>query len=716
MPNNDGVYIGFWRDFSQNPVLGSRLTLPFQGAAALLAFLAIVVTIVASRSWRILCFLLHLLGDWSQHGNDAFRQQRILLRNGDTDFGVVIRLARLVFMRRSGLQRWALVPLLLVGLAHWALFTVAGVLTFEISRGSTVLGDGGENCGVWLSDQFPSNPFPLNVTAAEIAWLSSVSNDSLTADSYVRNCYDDDEGIGDCNRLVTRRLEWTPTHNASCPFAEGTCADGNQAAFTMDTGNISVTQLGINTHSRFSFRRKTTCAPLEMLPFIYPRRRDGRPNGSPAQNLEYLKAPPQVARLYSFFTVGGENLTLIAFNDTYAGYRLEAYSLPGMPENTSSTGTYDNLSPQPPLVFPDSDLTIIFLTMNGVFFVQPSYDPFFSATLPFTVDVVDPAFTAYSTTYFATALACVDQAQLCNLDTQECGPWQAVASESQLPLSNGDLSKSPIDEKGANALLTIALQQSIMSKSTRDRGPAALLATQRYVPPWQYSIEREQWKYEVAHWFNIALAQMQLAVLRVVHNSRALNTTNLSNRFKRANETDIREALCKRVKFKLAGYTSLSTFGVFFVLAFAFVITMTTFFEDAVLALLTRGRWTQKRAELWQNDDMLQPLKSAPSTNGESGVAIPLSTVTQAARQDAQTQPDPNDDPSDIAEQTVSSQLPTSQESPPSSTPQEGGDLRLDNGDDHVRPVLIESPDNFAAREPPQVPSSQFVEIPESSV
>src|SRR5947207_12478854 len=141
--------------------------------------------------------------------------------------------------------------------------------------------------------------------------------------------------------MMTRRLDWTGMHNASCPFARGTCVDGNKAAFTMDTGNISVAQLGINTRSRLSFRRKTTCAPVEMDLFIYPRTKEGKLIGSPEQNQAYLQLPSEVSRLYSFFMKYRDNITLIAYNDTHAGYRLESYPIPGFSANVSSPVEYD---------------------------------------------------------------------------------------------------------------------------------------------------------------------------------------------------------------------------------------------------------------------------------------------------------------------------------------------------------------------------------------
>jgi hypothetical protein len=549
MPNKDGVFVGFWRDHDVDGVLASKLTLSTRNARILLASLAIIVTITTGRSWKLWSLLLRKKKDWRA-------------RMEDTDIGtfgknIPVRRyftkTRTTSESRPTISAISIIVLVVLAFMHWALFLVAGVFTADISQGNTVVGDGGKKCGFWMADIPATDPAAEDLLPKGLhTALALGANDTYAAESYVRNCYEP-ENIGDCNRLVTRRLEWTSTHNAACPFTPGTCLEGNNAAFQLDSGNISFAKLGIDSQTKFSFRRRTTCAPITNIPFVYPKdMRTGTPTGSTEQNLAYnMTSANRVAYIYSHFSNLGRNFTYLAFNDSYSGYRLEAFVMPGNPLDAKERNM--TAFPHLPLRVENADVTIIYLSMNGILFDKPSYDPWFQANLKFMEGV-------YVQNERLRVLACTEQKQICRIDTGECGPVQQLVT-SDVWHANMNQTISHLD-KAALHLVNLVLVDSSIAASIFFRGAVALRASENNKGSIQHTIAREQWKVELSRWFDIGLAKTQLGPLRTVLNPPSIDETNLTNLV----PPEAQQWVCRIVKFKIVGYESLSTFGIFFVL------------------------------------------------------------------------------------------------------------------------------------------------------
>ena len=113
-------------------------------------------------------------------------------------------------------------------------------------------------CGIWSPSSF-----------------SSLQNKSLTillvdghfseVDRYVADCYGEDSMAESCSMFSQRKIDYTATHNAPCPFAKDYCL-GNNSAFELDTGIQDSLNLGINLKTRYYFRQKMVCAPLINTP------------------------------------------------------------------------------------------------------------------------------------------------------------------------------------------------------------------------------------------------------------------------------------------------------------------------------------------------------------------------------------------------------------------------------------------------------------------
>jgi hypothetical protein len=159
-----------------------------------------------------------------------------------------------------------------------------------------------------------------------------------------------------------------------------------------------------------------------------------------------------------------------------------------------------------------------------------------------------------------------------------CGPFESLDNEDPwLPYDNKTAS---IREKIATAFVILATSFSSISDFISARGGVALRASELCFALVQVNIGREQWKTEVAHWFTVGLARIQLFPLRVVFNSPTLNKENL------VNDVGPDAITCSSVKFNSSDYMSLSTFGVLFVVFFSLFIIFFGFFDSYMRRLL----------------------------------------------------------------------------------------------------------------------------------
>ncbi len=77
------VFVGFWVDHDRGNILGATLTLRARHAVVLLAFLAVLVTFAATRSWLFWRFLLHnfIIGFAADASAPALLRHEVIIRN-----------------------------------------------------------------------------------------------------------------------------------------------------------------------------------------------------------------------------------------------------------------------------------------------------------------------------------------------------------------------------------------------------------------------------------------------------------------------------------------------------------------------------------------------------------------------------------------------------------------------------------------------------------
>ncbi|KAL8691708.1 MAG: hypothetical protein Q9218_003122 [Villophora microphyllina] len=260
-------YIGPWINWSHGAVRGSTITLSTRDGNILTSFLAILVTAAGAAVWKIASFWLHQL--WSNKApQDGVHQQRqVILRNTNSAGGAAVHFLQLLWAWRKNAPGVALrsLPLAILALLNMVLFAVAGMLSSEVTSAA-----GNEtlvispSCGFQHSDDF-------GTVQSSLGWRTKAVNDTKAADSYARECYGTVQDVFACGQYVRQSIPWKVNTNASCPFSEGICKEGDSAAYEMDTGPIdSHGDLGINRpkSERISYRRVTTCSALHTKGYV----------------------------------------------------------------------------------------------------------------------------------------------------------------------------------------------------------------------------------------------------------------------------------------------------------------------------------------------------------------------------------------------------------------------------------------------------------------
>ncbi len=631
------VHTGFWFDHEHGRFRGPCLTLPNKQAAVLLAFLAVLVTFTANRSWKICRFVLlrvvHSSDTEPSHIAGRKRQRQVVLRNSETAGGALVSLLEVSATRRSGLSLWRKdvwrsVFLAVFALGHWAAFIAMGILTSQIIVGRTVTSSVTDTCGQWAGKGLSSD-LEVNSDLDRTIYdthRSLLLNQTLDADNYVRNCYEKgvSRGILDCGKLMSRSLPFVVEHNASCPFDEAVCLMGDNSAFGMDTGHIAFSDLGINYKfaKDLSVRRRTVCAPIDAEVF--------RERVITSETLPALQGN-ETLTFYSFVSYQGENRSDLYRNDNFStDYTLRSFHF--IPD------LVDLAEPLGPSA-PDHDVSIITLRGGGVTFQNVQDDPWFSAHEQKQYDnstgIIPTDWKRYRMDRFLNVLGCDERVQLCSAVTGLCTPWSGLYSEVTEGLVSDYLADPTLQEKSpedfnsilyASIMVRLVVLYTSIPESIQSRSASSALQASRYlVDGDQYRLESEQWKLELDYWFSMALARLQLEVFNTIEKPPSVDAESAQNLWA-AQPSLLR--LCGRVKFRSVDHTTLSTIGVVVVLVVSCFLTVLSFF-DVVVERCFRKRHSTLVSD-WVDSENLtllekserQRKKSSPYENDKTGIVV----------------------------------------------------------------------------------------------
>lgn len=92
-------------------------------------------------------------------------------------------------------------------------------------------------------------------------------NKTINSDNYVRSCYPlgGSEGRVDCNKFMMTSVSHVLKDNETCPFEPTACYPDTSSAITLESENMTFSQLGLNTKygKDISIQRQSTCAVLD---------------------------------------------------------------------------------------------------------------------------------------------------------------------------------------------------------------------------------------------------------------------------------------------------------------------------------------------------------------------------------------------------------------------------------------------------------------------
>ncbi|KAK7962064.1 uncharacterized protein PG986_002889 [Apiospora aurea] len=522
-------------------------------------------------------------------------------------------------------------------------FTVAGGFSSRLSTAGEVLLQG-SNCAVPKAGVF--NNFTLENLARSDA---SIFTNSMA--SYAQQCYSTEKsGFLECSRFITSTIPTAAVdYNAPCPFSRDLCRRNN-SSIRLDTGHLNSNDIfGLNSNQEetLTFRYVLQCSPLVT---------EGRTHNTTISDLKFIAydfgpwhtsdigkyvnytfLAPDLDVQYAAMRSGVLNefsfdLRYVPISCIYLIYISFLWDLAfGLTNNSSPRhfrmfqgsllSSSSQFIPDPNIVKHDGDVTLVFLSGNGVTFISPEDDDWYRPTVRYGSVTSSDANRRnvtqdrYRPEEAASLLGCTQQFQWCRDPAKgQCGNLEgrldALYSAAQwFNLTTKDLDPDrPVPKTKLGSLLmwayfilvddTTSLQGFISSLGPRS------LASQNSVRQGMVSgLQKNQWQLDVKQWWQILLAGFQARFVNTAQGSDIL--PNRPYTFKPASEYDW--GFCRNQKIRSAQHASFSIFGLVFTYSMGALIVLISFAIAPILSLLQKRGWYNKYAYIeWEGHTAIQ--------------------------------------------------------------------------------------------------------------
>lgn len=266
---NYPVYLGVWTNWSRGGrISGSTITLSHRNGALLTAFLAIFVTYLGSRLWRISCFVIHqLLLSETTPQDGLYHQRQTTLRTTLDEKSALIDFIQILRAWYSKGHRpfTRLLPIIACSAIMTAGFSLASIFSSKISSsmGNEVLISSSE-CGTLSLEGNP--PVKKELELLLTVYNSWLSERTASYANYAQRCYTNNSKAGDCSGpYIKKYLPYTVDQNATCPFKSTICHSEHDN-IKIDTGYLgSQEHFGLNAPAELRYNRRvlTHCAPIK---------------------------------------------------------------------------------------------------------------------------------------------------------------------------------------------------------------------------------------------------------------------------------------------------------------------------------------------------------------------------------------------------------------------------------------------------------------------
>lgn len=185
----------------------------------------------------------------------------------------------------------------------------------------------------------------------------------------------------------------------------------------------------------------------------------------------------------------------------------------------------------------DADILIIFLSGNGVLFLESTDDDWYrTAHDPINITMFKGD-GKYNVLYYvleepASPLACTDTYQFCRTipeDKRVCGPLasfrDAVGGAASLFNSSYDKAvthqmdnvTTPLKAQWLYFIAIFGLRRPSLGNAIPNMGATALQSQKMLTNGLQRPLEKDQWQLDVTHWWDIAKAATQAGFINAVH-------------------------------------------------------------------------------------------------------------------------------------------------------------------------------------------------------
>lgn len=188
--------------------------------------------------------------------------------------------------------------------------------------------------------------------------------------------------------------------------------------------------------------------------------------------------------------------------------------------------------PDSRLFRPDADLYLMFLSGNGVAFWEPTEDPWYRGSVPWT-EVKQVGYnvtkqwskTVYRPDEAASPMGCIQQYQYCNAEHQ-CGElasfYDAMASaapflDTPIEAIGGYINVTGQTSSHFSWFETIMYSGYDLDSLLSDLGATSLISHQNFQAGYLGGTPSNQWKLDVTHWWTTLLAAKQAAFVTAAH-------------------------------------------------------------------------------------------------------------------------------------------------------------------------------------------------------
>lgn len=289
MSTEPSVFIGLWRDYSEEGVNQLTLTLPLRWGNYLISATALVVSLAGSCLWTIIAYTFHQLQVRKEGRFDPIRSEtQVLLRNSNTPASAITD-SLSIFADRpnntnsSGVFR-RLFPVVALASLCITLFTLAGTFISGLvaqNKTQVVVLAKPDVCGGWFFNMTAIEKVVIEPAGAQE--LGIISKDTMDARLYAKWFYGNETPLSIPNSRFPARSLPSTAKSTPCPFkGEGRCLGKNgtatDTATVWDTGLMdSHYELGVNApvEDRVQVRKVLTCSPVNVSDLTTQTTRDG---------------------------------------------------------------------------------------------------------------------------------------------------------------------------------------------------------------------------------------------------------------------------------------------------------------------------------------------------------------------------------------------------------------------------------------------------------